>query len=584
MFGKLTTYKALALILLLNILLGLHGLWVPYYNIDELTNALFAKLILAGDMSLKDFLGNTYLLTHYLYVWIFKFFPGDSLVPVHITHTLYKCGTALAFFWAGRKLSGVKTGVWAALFYVLASVSFMSKDFFTPSAESFSLLPAVLAAGFYFKGNRSNRLRDYFVSGAFVALATFFKAPMGVLLVATNLVLLLHKKRFLKLCFVYNLGFLIVLFLPFLFVSPISDGFLAFYNKINETNTYYIQVENNFGFFYWFFKLLIRLALVLLSLVGVSVFAIHSLRYVFHFQSRHLLFWKRMLLLFLWLLLLIFAVSLGKRVFFHYFVFLLAPLCLMAAVGVDKFDSKLKALASSSQTQNQSAPRRRFRVIFFSKTFLKAVRQSLSILLLLPAMGFFVEGALNFSTRPLKIPRAIEYVKSNTKPDDRIYIWGNVPQLYFYSERLPSTVYFWSDTLAGTSPGSPAMEYIRATGKSLQVSEMLKKDFEPKVFSKKSPDFYKNIQGQLSRISDHDLFTMGEIIELIEHPYWQKVMADFLNNPPELFIDSSPSNIRGFGYYPVFKYELLKRFVLDNYKIETVVNGLIIYRLQKKAE
>lgn len=588
MFGKLTTYKALGLIVLLNLLLGIHGLWVPYYNIDELTNAIFAKHILAGDLSLIDFLGNTYLLTHYLYVLVFKFFPGESLIPMHVVHTVYKCFTALAFFWAGRKLSGVKCGVWASLFYVFASVSFMSKDFFTPSAESFSLLPAVIAAGFYFKASRSHVFKDYFLAGVFVALATFFKAPMGVLLVAINLVLLLEKKRVLKYGFFFNLGFGLVLLVPFLLVSPIQDGVMAFYNKINETNTYYISVENHFGFFYWFFKLLIRSVIVLASMLGVSLFAIHSLRYVFHFQRRHLIFWKRMLMLFLWILLLFFAISLGKRVFFHYFVFLLAPLCLMAAVGVEKFDARMRQLAQSQTSKNESTPKRRFLVIFFSKKFLKTMRQALPTLLLLPAIGFLVEGSFNISTRPVNVSKAIQYVKDHTKPEDRIYIWGNVPQVYFYSGRQPSTVYFWSDTLAGTSPGSPAMEYIRATGKTLEVDEMIKKDFEPKVFSKKSVGYYKNVSGQLSGIGDQDLLTTNEIIERIDHPYWQKVMADFLSHPPQLFIDSSPSNIRGFGFYPIFKYELLKRFVLDNYKLETVVDGLIIYRLKdrkkKKAE
>jgi len=566
--NHLSPYQHLGVIVTVHLLLSLPGLWVPYFNIDELTNALYARFINAGMVGLKDFLGSTYLLTHYLYALVYSFTEKNNMLPMHIVHTFWQAGTIGALYGAGSLLGNKKTGLWAAWFYCVFAHGFLSKDFYTPSAESLSLFPAVLCAIFVIRAFKNRATLDYLLVGVFAAIAASFKAPMACVLLAAVLAFLIGGGFCLRGFLALGFGFVCVIILPVCLVEPFGSGFGLMRDKFTETNTLYIQAYEGFSFLYWFIKFVIRTTLVLSASFAMTVFAVYGIRPVFRlgrFKSddfRHTLF------LFLWLVLLWFTIALGKRVFYHYFVFLLGPLSLLAAEGVRFWDER-----------QPGAAKRVSRGKIWLLATLGHVRKHMVLLMALPASLFFIEAACNFSTMPNDVTSSIEYVKQHTSGADRIYIWGNVPQLYFYSERLPSTAYFWSDVLAGTSPGSPAMEYVRATNRNLNVQTMLMKDFQPHVFGPQENDFAAD-SNHLTGISETELFTVAEILERIDHPYWKKVFADFLTRPPTLFIDSSPANIRGFGYFPIEKYELLKRFVEDNYRQETVVDGMIVYRLR----
>jgi hypothetical protein len=567
--NKLTNTHLLYLILLLNVLFLLPGLWVPYFNIDEITNAIHARFIINGELGFSDFLGNTYLLTHYLYAFLYLFVPENTLLPMHILHGFWQALTILALFWSGTKLADQKTGLWAALFYCVFSHCFMSKDFYTPSAESFSLLPAIICAGFVFRAIDSKDFKSYFMAGVFAMLATFFKAPMGVLFMAVLCMLVSRGWNFVNRMLVFAAGFFIVMFIPALFVMPFGEGFRLMFAKVSEVNAEYIQAYEGFPFIYWFFKLLIRSGLVLGAQFAMTIFALFGLKAVFRFSRLKREYWRKIFFLTLWLIFIWFTVTLGKRVFYHYFVFLLGPLSLLAAEGMRQWKLAIK--------QNKISPERRRDFIYRIVGF---VHKHLVLLMVLPALIFFVEASFNFSTQPQNVGQAISYIKEHTKQDDRIYIWGNVPQVYFFTQRQPSTVYFWTDVLTNKLPGSPAMEYMRATNEEMALSNMLIKDFMPHVFVDKDPKEFKN-SSHLAAINDNELLTLEEILERHTHYYWKRVFSDFLKNPPTLFIDSSPANIRGFGHFPIRKYELMKRFVADNYTLENVVDGMIIYRLKK---
>lgn len=560
----------LIFLLLAHFVLATPGLWVPYYNIDELTNSIYAKFILDGTLSLRDFVGSTYLLTHYLYALTGSLFGFDSLAPLHMTHTLWKGFTIVALFWAGRELADEKAGWWSAVFYTFGSLCFLSKDFHTPSAESFSLLPAALCAGFFFRALNRGCLFSLFGSGALAGTAALFKAPMGVLIVALLLTILVRRQAIWENALVCAAGFVVFLFLQAAFVLPLGEGFAVLWNKIGETHSVYIQSYDGISLLYWLFKFFIRTGIVAMGLFTVTLFAIQSGRVLFRMRKKTRVYWQKIFFLCVLGIMLWYVVSLGKRVFFHYYVFMLVPLCLMAGAGVKMFDSRL--IAYLKHKSPESTP-------FF---FMRFVREHVWIFLLLPTIGFSIEGAFNYSTLPPDVSSGIQYIRSRTSEADKIYVWGNAPQLYFFGDRQPATVYFWSDTLAGTSPGSPAMEYVRATGKKLTLSEKLIKDFQARVFQEKNVTnlFEEN---RLYDIRESELFTLEELVQKIDQPYWRKVFRDFFANPPELFIDTAPTNLRGFGHYPIQRYELLKRFVLDNYRVEAVVDRMIFYRLNRSS-
>lgn len=559
--------RKVALIGVLSLILSVPGFWVPYYNIDEFTNAIYACFIGSGELGIADFVGNTYFLTHYLYALVVKFFGWESLVPMHVAHAFWKCLTVFAIAWAGSELGDRRVGSWSALFYCLSSVSFLSKDFHTPSAESLSLLPAALATGFFFRALNRESARDFFCAGVFAAVATFFKAPMGVTVAAMGLSLLVRYRGFWRSAPACACGFLIVIALPALLVPPFGEGFRLMAEKVSETNSIYIQAYEGLSYLYSLLKLSIRTTLVLASLFAASAFALQNWRTLFHFKRKHRGYWQKIFFLSAWFFALVFAVSLGGRVFYHYYVFLLAPLSLLAGAGIKNFSTRLTAFEHQKVDPDAG---------FY---FLKFLRRHVAVFLAVPALVFSIEGAFNVSTKPPKVAGVTAYIRGHTKPDERIYVWGNLPQIYFNSHRLPSTTYFWSDILAGTSPGSPAMEYVRATGESLTLTQQLGKDFQAQVFDKMPVDEISD-GTTLSAIGEDELFTPKELLARIDHPYWRKVFTDFFRSPPVLFIDTSPSNIRGFGHTPISKFELLKRFIQDNYEPVDVIDDMIVYKLK----
>jgi hypothetical protein len=566
MVKRFSQNQALFLIVVLNLVLCLPGLWAPFYNRDELTNALYARFINLGELGLRDFLGNAYLLSHFLYVLVYRFVAPDNFWVMHVVHALWRSGTCLAMYWAGKQLDDEKVGRWAALFYCVFSFCFLSKDFHSPGAESLSLLPAALSAGFFFKAVRSRWKRDYFFAGAFSAVTYFCKAPMGLTLAALCFVTLIHgRRRFLNVLMI-GLGFLVVFVVPLLMVWPPQVALHLFWANITRVNETYIQTFHSLSSLYLVAKFFIRLFLILGASLGMTVFAFFSLRAVFDFRMQYPQYWQKVFFLFLWFILLCFAVSLGGRMFYHYYLFLFAPLPLLAASGIKQFE-----LLVADRIRNKS-PRVRL-------PFLSFVRRHMVHFMWVPALAFFIEGALNYSSRPEKLDQLIHYIQDNTRETDRIYVWGYMPQIYFFSKRLPSTVYFWAEFLAGSSPGTPAMEYVRATGQTLDVTTLIEKDFSPHALEITEPKNY-SLQNLPSRIGDHELMTVKEILQKITHPYWQKVFADFLQKPPRLFIDTSPLNRYAFGHYPIQNYELLKRFVSDNYKLVGVIDGTNVYRLK----
>lgn len=558
--------RKLIAIIGIHLLLSLPGLWVPYFNMDEATNATFARFINNGELDLAHYLGDTYLLTHYLYAWLYRFIDSDSLVPMHVLHTLWKSGTILALYWAGKRLSDRRTGLWAALFYAVFSFAYMSKDFHAPTAESFSLLPAVLAAGFAFRGVNQRQAGAFLLAGMLTAVATMFKAPAGVLWVALNLLVLAGKAGRVRFLVALNAGFLIALLFPAVMVTPFGRGFSLIFEKLSETNLVYIQQFDDFSFLYWGIKFVSRSALVFGSMLAMSVFAAYNLRALFRLHRRGRELWQKILCLLAWFFLTWVAVAIGKRVFYHYYVFTLAPLALLAGVGIRQFD--LRALGQ------------RWFPITGGLQFFGFVRRHIIHFLWFPPLLGFGDAALNHSTHPPDLAGIISYIRVHTDKHERIYVWGGVPQVYFLSGRLPAATFFWSDALAGTHPGSPAMEYIRATGRNLSMQEIFLKDFQARVFqddivAADAPT------AAINRIDEFELFTVRELLERIDNPYWQRVFSDFFKHPPVLFIDTQPTNIRGFGHFPISNYELLKRFVKDNYELADEVDGMVVYRLKE---
>jgi hypothetical protein len=78
------------------------------------------------------------------------------------------------------------------------------------------------------------------------------------------------------------------------------------------------------------------------------------------------------------------------------------------------------------------------------------------------------------------------YLATTTNPDDPIYVWGSVPEIYWASERRPATRFLTSPFLTGNYPGRPPED--ANTGSDTETAwELFYDDFKahpPKYFAR----------------------------------------------------------------------------------------------------
>jgi 4-amino-4-deoxy-L-arabinose transferase-like glycosyltransferase len=143
----------------------------------------------------------------------------------------------------------------------------------------------------------------------------------------------------------------------------------------------------------------------------------------------------------------------------------------------------------------------------------------------LPAIGFLV-GAFVVRTQTLNFLPIVQYIVKETTPNDRIFVWGSCPQLYSFSGRRMATRFVSCSHLVGAYASRPRQ--VTDKGKSLLPGT------------------------------------------------WEMFRADWEAHPPVLIIDMSTVD-RFSPAHPMTRYPVLRDF-LEEYRVETVIDGKTIYR------
>ena len=209
----------------------------------------------------------------------------------------------------------------------------------------------------------------------------------------------------------------------------------------------------------------------------------------------------------LWLLTSAVAVTTGGRFFGHYFHLVLAPLCLLAAPAFCRLWDK---------GWSRRAP--------------------LLVLSALPALVFF--GLATFgrslaATLDEGEPRYDEVaarIAQLTTSDERVFVWGNSPQLYVLARRPMGTRFSFCNYMTGESPGTPT-----ETGQ---------------------------------RNADANQLPAA----------WEMLFADLEQRRPTLFVDAAAAGWDGYGKYPLARYPRLRAYVDQHYRPVEVRAGVVLYR------
>ena len=143
------------------------------------------------------------------------------------------------------------------------------------------------------------------------------------------------------------------------------------------------------------------------------------------------------------------------------------------------------------------------------------------------AAGFFaVATVFEGSTGTLLAPspdyrEASQYVRERTRPDDRIFVWGWFPALYVGADRCPSTRFVYTHVLAGAQGAGGERNHNVPEG-------------------------------------------------------WDMLMHDLEAAPPAYILDTSTGDYN-FAYPPE-RYQRLWDFMAPQYRIETTVAGVRMFR------
>jgi len=125
------------------------------------------------------------------------------------------------------------------------------------------------------------------------------------------------------------------------------------------------------------------------------------------------------------------------------------------------------------------------------------------------------------------------YIRTHSSPDDRLFVWGNASEIYYFANRVMGTRFAFCNYHAGKIWGS--WSYAVDAG-------------------------------------DTSMFVVPRA--------WTELLEDLDRAPPAFIVDSAAGGIANFDRHPIGRYEELARRVARNYRLETVVDGVPIYRRQ----
>jgi hypothetical protein len=123
------------------------------------------------------------------------------------------------------------------------------------------------------------------------------------------------------------------------------------------------------------------------------------------------------------------------------------------------------------------------------------------------------------------------YLRVHSSPDDRVFVWGDSPELYLFSERGQATRFPSSNYQTGKIWGSPLIE-VDAT--------------------------------------DTDRHVVTEA--------WPELLDDLEREHPLFVVDAAEGGMSGFGRHPIARYPNLARIVARDYRRVATIDGIPIYR------
>lgn len=506
-FLKMLTLPRLVLF---SILLRLPSLAIPFWNKDEGWNAARAITQAAGGRFYIDAYDHKTPLLYYLHGWVFALFHGHwRMFVIRCCFIAAIVATGLAIYTIGKRLAGRRAGLAAFFFFTVFQMCWVAGETYYAGTENFMNAPLAWAVAFFLMGSAATDL----LAGVCIGLGVLFRnsavPDLGIMLGYLFLAAWAQHawRRHLWRGVRIVIGCAIPCCITYWYLS--ASGTLA---AAKFWNLEFIRLFliNGPGIGEVIFRGVTKTAeivgsqllLYALAAIGVVGLVRSARRDGWRAAVEHPACYPA-----LWLLSGASVILAGGRFSTHYYFQLFPALSVLAGL----------ALARSLESWRGSPIRRRLIVVG----------------ILLPLIGFSWEVPYRIgqyygwipAQRPAQAIAA--YVREQTAPSDRILVWGYLPDVYYYADRVSATKFHTVTHLTG------------------QIREEME---------------YAQSLPQLQRLwSD----------------FWDEMRA----HPPVLFIDAARSRIVSGRYmHGVERYPALQQWLEKNYHYVTEIHAARIYR------
>ena len=422
----------------------------------------------------------------WVYAATFQLAGTYQMTAIHAVGLIVMLATCWLLFSIGRSLYGVRAGMLAALIYGVFTAA-GNPRLLAANTEIFMMLP--LTASFLLMLRR-----QWLWSGALLVAAGAFRQVAAINLLLVPLAIVLMEPRDKRLRGVA------------LFAGGLAGALVAGAALLAATGSL-------LGFWDWTIRTLYGYAsinwtpsLVLMRAQDSVVPFILTAAVVWVAAVAFAWRWKRVppaaQLIVAWLVISIPGSLAAGHLSWHYFIQVIGPLALLAAFAIDRaLDTSRRRLVAAVAIAGLALP--------------------------MAGWGVFdlVSDPLTYDFRA-PVPaheKVAAYIRSNTSPQDRVFVWGNWPALYVESDRIMATRF----------PG-----FLRGFARG-------------------------------SALPPNNWDTSAAV--------WPALQEDLMRNPPALIIDTAAAGWSDFSMYPMSNYPVLAGFVAAGYHVQTTIDGVVIY-------
>ena len=451
-FGEASGHALLGISLVFAVALLLRMLVVDIpLERDEGEYAYIAQRWLAGEVPYRDSFNQHPPAVFVVYALILGAL-GSSPAAIHWGAQLWTLGTLALVVHLGRAWFSAPVAVAAGLLMVLLTVDHALVGN-AANTELFALLPLAACMAAALRASENQGLRWSVVAGASGAAAVAFKHVAAPMVLVPLLLIAARARRRPVHLLAFFLGAIAVI-VPIVVYFVLTGAFDALWDALIRFNLSYAahapaasyqqvlwpQIRATLPSL-WPVYLFAAMAPLVRRPLGGTVAASRS--------SGRL--WCT-----LWLLAGLLAIAGGGYFRRHYFLFAAPPLALLAAAGID---AGLRRLGR-----------------FGHPGWLRvAVAASIVIAAVLSSPWYYLSGnaerksARIYGNNPFaESPLVASYLRENSEPSDRIFIFGSEPQLLFYAQRRSASRYIFVYPLMFALEGvrerqQQALDEIRAS-------------------------------------------------------------------------------------------------------------------------